>query len=413
MNKFRTGLWLRIAILNLFIVALLGTLMRYKIGFAFPWFDQKHLQHAHSHFAFIGWVTHLLYVLMVHALARNNPLLKVNKYMWLVIANLLSAYGMLFSFAAQGYKLVSIILLCVSVAVSYIFSVYMFSDLRKTGDKPYRSWFTAALWFNIISSLGTFSLGYMMATHNFDSKIHLASLYYYLHFQYNGFFFFACMGLLINRFQQILPGFKADNRIFWLFFFSCIPAYFLSVLWMKISAWVYVLVVISAIAQVWAWVMFLRDIKKAGSFIRKGIKLGYTLLLIVGLALSVKFLLQLGSVVPVVSKMAFGFRSVIIAYLHLILLAIISVFLITYLYLFHFLRINRTATVAVVLFVLGVYLNELILGVQGIASFSYTIIPFTNESLFGASALILLSMGLLFISQWGGTAITSPAEDKK
>lgn len=411
MNKFRTGLWLRFAILNLVIVALLGTIMRYKIGFSFPYLDQKHLQHAHSHFAFIGWVTHLLFVLMVHALSRDNPLLKVRKYEWFIIINLLSAYGMLFSFTTQGYSIFSIVLLCLSVAVSYIFSFSIFADLNKGGDQPYRYWFIAALWFNIISSLGTFSLGYMMATHNFDSKMHLASLYYYLHFQYNGFFFFACMGLLINRFRQILPGFRTGKNVFWLFFLSCIPAYFLSVLWMKMSAWLFALVVLAAIAQVWAWTRFLLDIKRSAPFRTSGFNAGYYLLLIVGLALSVKFLLQLGSVVPAVSKLAFGFRAVIIAYLHLILLAIISVFLITYLYLFNFLRVNRKTTTAVILFVAGAYINEIILGVQGIASFSYTMVPYANEALFGASALILGSGVLLFVSQRGGPAISYPHND--
>jgi hypothetical protein len=44
---------------------------------------------------------------------------------------------------------------------------------------------------------------------------------------------------------------------------------------------------------------------------------------------------------------------------------------------------------------MSVYLNEIILGIQGIASFSYTLVPYANESLFVVSAFILLSVGLL------------------
>ena len=58
--------WLKISLLNLLIVAILGLLMRYKIGFEFPFLDQKHLQHSHSHFAFSGWISHTLMVLMVY-----------------------------------------------------------------------------------------------------------------------------------------------------------------------------------------------------------------------------------------------------------------------------------------------------------------------------------------------------------
>ena len=52
MNDYLKEKWLHISILNLSIVALLGVIMRYKIGFEFPYFDQKHIHHSHSHFAF-------------------------------------------------------------------------------------------------------------------------------------------------------------------------------------------------------------------------------------------------------------------------------------------------------------------------------------------------------------------------
>jgi hypothetical protein len=38
--------WLKFSLINLLIVALIGLLMRYKIGFEFPFLDQKHLQHS-------------------------------------------------------------------------------------------------------------------------------------------------------------------------------------------------------------------------------------------------------------------------------------------------------------------------------------------------------------------------------
>ena len=63
--ELNTKFWLKISLLNLCIVASLGVLMRYKIGFEFPYLDQKHLQHSHSHFAFSGWLSHTLVVCLV------------------------------------------------------------------------------------------------------------------------------------------------------------------------------------------------------------------------------------------------------------------------------------------------------------------------------------------------------------
>lgn len=47
-------------------------------------------------------------------------------------------------------------------------------------------------------------------------------------------------------------------------------------------------------------------------------------------ALSLKFLLQLGSTYPPLSTLAFGFRPIVIAYLHLVLLGVITIFIIGY-----------------------------------------------------------------------------------
>ena len=394
-----SGTWGRISVFNLSIVALIGTLMRYKIGFEFPHFDQKNLQHAHSHFAFIGWVTHTLFVLMIRVLQQDLPQVNSKRYKWLVIGNLVCAYGMLISFACSGYSAVSIGLSTASIFIGYFFAIFYFSDLGKTADTPYRNWFTAGLWFNVISSLGTFTLAFMMASHNFNQKVHLASLYYYLHFQYNGFFFFVCMGLLFAYLKGFISV-QLNRRIFWIFFISCVPAYFLSILWMKVSPWIYSVIVLSAVAQVYAWFLLLKGGTQKWSEAVAHFKAGKYIFLIIVISLSAKFLLQLGSTIPIVGKLAFGFRPIIIAYLHLILLAIISVFLMAYMFLTGYLKTNRFALFSLICFVVGVYLNEIILGVQGIASFSYTSVPYANQMLFMVSAFIFLSLFLMLWSQF-------------
>ena len=403
MNSNKTALWLRIALFNLLLVALLGAIMRYKIAFSFPYLSQKHLQHAHSHFAFIGWVSHILIALMADALSRHLPGLNFRKYNRLILASLVCGYGMLFSFAAQGYGAVSITLSCISILISWAFAVVFLIDLRATASipaaAPVRRWFSAALLFNVLSAAGTFALGYMMATRNFDSELHLASLYYYLHFQYNGFFMFACFGLWFSRMPGLMPSYTQDKTVFWLFFLACIPAYLLSVVWMKMPMWLFAIMVLAALLQVIAWARFLLRTWKATQTMRHASRLALHLLLIVALATTAKFLLQLGSTIPALSKLAFGFRPVVIAYLHLILLAIISVFIVSYLYLFNFMRRSTVTKTGLVLFVIGVYFNEIVLGVQGIASFSYTMVPYANEMLFAIAALILVSILVLLVSQ--------------
>ena len=231
--------------------------------------------------------------------------------------------------------MISIAFSTLSIGVTFVFSYYYFRDLKWVAQNDLTTnWFKGALFFNVLSSVGTFYLAYMMATKNINQNDYLASIYYYLHFQYNGWFFFACMGLLVGLLQLKSSENTFYNRTFYLFFAACIPAYFLSTLWMNLPIWLFVLTVMSAIIQVYAWFKFLAIIIKTKRqlFLKYPTFLKY-LLYFIGAALSLKILLQLGSTIPALSQLAFGFRPIVIAYLHLVLLAIISLFL-----LFYFLR---------------------------------------------------------------------------
>ena len=407
---FNSKFWLKFSLLNLLIVALIGLLMRYKIGFEFPFFDQKHLQHSHSHFAFSGWISHTLMVLMIVFLEKKKVLLQAQddnreknienrffkKYSSILSANLICAYGMLVFFIIQGYGLFSIIFSTSSIIVSCVFAYYFVKDLKLISDDDLsKNWFKTALFFNVISSFGTFALAYMMISKNIHQNEYLASIYYYLHFQYNGWFFFACMGLLFS-FLQLKPSENSFfKRTFWLFFLSCIPAYFLSTLWWDLPIWIYLITVVAAFIQVYAWFRFLIIIiKTKREFLYNFPFFLRYILLFVAFALSIKFLLQLGSTIPVLSRLAFGFRPIVIAYLHLVLLAIISLFLLFYVYANHLIHFNRQIKIGVITFSIGVLLNEIILAIQGVASFSYTPIPYVNEMLFGAAIVLVIGIGI-------------------
>ena len=391
---FSTKFWLKFSLINLCIVASLGLLMRYKIGFEFPYFNQKNLQHSHSHFAFIGWVGHTIMVFIIHFLQKKLLVFNASKYNKLIVVNLICSYGMLISFIIQGYGLFSILFSTSSILVAYTFGYYFFKDAKQLDQKMLAiNWFKAAVLFNVISSLGTFYLAYMMVTKNIYQEEYLASIYYYLHFQYNGWFFFGCMGLLFDFLNLTTAENPFYKNYFKIFFVSCIPAYFLSTLWLNIPLWVYIITVIAAFAQVYAWFRLLTILskKKLETLQNFPFLLRY-ILWFVGFALSVKLLLQLGSTIPALSQLAFGFRPIVIAYLHLVLLAIISLFLLFYIYVNHFFYVGKSIKIGIFIFSLGVLLNEIVLAVQGIASFSYTVIPFVNQMLFGIAIIILIGI---------------------
>lgn len=397
----KSALWVRLAIINLCIVALLGTVMRYKIGFEFPYLDQKYIQESHSHFAFTGWITHTLFFLILIVLKNNLSNIHEKRYTGLIIANLLSAYGMLVAFLMQGYGPVSIFFSAISMLVSYVFSFFALRDIaRLPSTHPGKKWLWGAIWFGILSTIGTMVLSYMMATRQYDQATYLGSIYFYLHFQYNGWFLFACIGLFLDRYRHLSLDATLVRRSFNLFFLAGVPTFFLSTLWAKLPVWLFVIVVIAAFMQVIGWWYFVKLIMAIrtglSSLLPKGIAL---LLLVVGAALTVKIFLQLGSTIPEVSHLAFGFRPIVIAYLHLVLLLIITVFLLVFIYSSAWLKHNKTSSMALYGFTIGAILNEVVLAVQGIAAFSYTVIPLVNEALFFVAMLMLTSAFILLLSQ--------------
>ncbi len=389
--------WVRIAVINLAVVALLGTIMRYKIGFALPFLDQKFLQESHSHFAFTGWITHTLYFLLVNIFRSSLPSIDEKAYRLLILFNLLTAYGMLISFAIQGYGPVSIVFASLSIIIGYLFVWRALKDAGRLPDShPGKNWIKAALWFSVLSTLGTMVLSWMMATRQYDQETYLASVYFYLHFQYNGWFLFACFGIFLDYIRHFNLNARLVRYSFLFFGIAAIPAYFLSTLWADIPGWLYGAVIIAAFLQIAGWYYFIKLIREYLSQLRVSFsKLVLLLFLAVALALSLNLILQLGSTVPAISKLAYSFRPIVIAYLHLVLLLIISVFLLSFLYGTGLLRQNKPTRIALLIFAIGVILNEAVLAIQGIWSFSYTVIPYANEALFGIALLMLTSVLVL------------------
>ncbi len=388
--------WLRISLFNLMLIAAIGVILRYKIAFALPIIDQKHLLHAHSHFAFSGWISQVLMVLMIQYLARFTGDGIFKKYRLLLNINLFTAYGMLVCFFWQGYGLFSISFSTLSIINAYWFAIRYWKDLGALPKKTIsQHWFRAALLFYSISSVGAFSLAYMMANHIFRETWYLGAVYFFLHFQYNGWFFFAIMGLLSSRLELLMPETRIPRIVFWLFALACIPAYFLSALWMPIPWYIYLLVLLSALAQCAGWGLYIKHLLRYRNQIKEIFSLkAKPILLLAAAALTIKLLLQLGSTHPALSQLAFGFRPIVIGYLHLVLLGVISLFILGFIVSMNVGVRSPYFMKGLWIFVAGIMLNELLLMLQGITGLSYIMIPLINELLLGAAIVMLLGAAI-------------------
>ena len=182
-------------------------------------------------------------------------------------------------------------------------------------------------------------------------------------------------------------------------FVGCVIGVGLSVLYMKMPLWIFIVIIFGTIAQTIGTVKFYLVVKKNWPKVVLNFSaLQRFVLMYVGFAFFAKIVLQLGSTIPALSQFAFGFRNVVIAYLHLILLMCVSVFLINQILATNVFRITKPVTTGLKLLLLGIFLNEAVLGLMGIFSIKYISIPYTPQILLAVSLLMLVSLGIILVN---------------
>jgi hypothetical protein len=394
--------WIKLCLFNFLLVAVAGVILRYKITFSLPFLDQKNFLHAHSHFAFAGWLSQIIMVFIVQFLAENSLHINIKLYNKLLCANAITAYGMLATFPFQGYGLYSIIFSTLSVFASYFFIAIAWKDFNTLHKKQHITrWFKAGLFFLGLSSLGAFSLAYFMANHINGAAYYFGAVYFFLHFQYNGWFLFACFGLLFYQLEK--NGFTRvtafSKPLFNILFFTCIPCYLLSVLWMDLSPVIRIIAAITAMIQLLGIIYILKlFVESKEIFSLKLDDVNKIFWFMAMMAFIIKLILQSFSVVPSLSAYAFGFRPVVIGYLHLCFLGIFTFFILGNIFeYFHSIQ-KSIASRGAYIFVSGVILTESVLMLQGVFAITSNALVHADIILFAAAIVMLIGISSVFFS---------------
>lgn len=312
---------LRFSFMNLLVVALIGLLMRsFPFLNAFP-LEYKNILHGHSHFAFGGWVMPVLLALFLKTFPELAE--KVSYHHWRNIAVLMlaSAYGMLISFPLQGYKTVSITFSTLSITAGYYMAIKIWKAMKEIELKIPHRFIQWGLVYFVLSAIGPFATGPLIAMGKQGSPLYFDAIYFYLHFQYNGFFTFFVLAVLYKVLER--KGFAAHGKkVFWFFNLACVPTYALSILWNEPSFVFNLLGGVGAFLQFVGFVFLLKDVK---AMPWKKNRINFLLLLSL-VAFTVKLALQFFSAFPAIASLAYHQRNFVIAYLHLVLLGFISTF---------------------------------------------------------------------------------------
>ena len=400
--------WLRIALFNFSVVAFLGLFLRWFMVLPPVGFNYKYWLHAHSHAALLGWLYTAVFIALLRAYLPPAYRQK-QVYSWQFWSAQVAVAGMLFSFPVQGYALFSITFSTLHILINYWYVYQFLKDARRAGvaSGVHQVSFTfikAALFFLVLSTLGPWSLGPIMATGHSGSHLYYNAIYFYLHFQYNGWLSFAVFGLLfwlLERYE-LLFNLRQARRIFWLFFWSCLLGYSLSVLWIKPVLPVYYLAGGAALLQVAGLFLLLRLLYQQRKALLSLFNSWGRLLLLLSLtALTLKVIMQATTALPYMADLAYNIRNFIIGYLHLVLIGFITFFLFAFFIQQGQLQVQaRSSRWGLGIFLAGFVLSEALLFLQGIFFWmDGGMLPEYFKLLFGVSIFYPVGLMLLQVGQ--------------
>tara|TARA_R110002072_G_scaffold59514_3_gene151634 strand:+ start:61674 stop:62882 length:1209 start_codon:yes stop_codon:yes gene_type:complete len=332
-----------IALVYFFIVTLLGVLLR--SFFVTPIaLNYKYILHAHSHTALLGWIYLGLTTLIYKIFLTEAQKPKLYKRIFLV--SNFCILGMLVTFPIQGYALFSITFSTLFLIVTYWFTWFALKYVTLKFKNRF-SWklIKTSLYYLVISSIGPWAIGVIMATLGTGSIWYKTAIYFYLHFQYNGWFIITLLGILFFILEE--KGFQFDRRklgsIFIILNIGVVFTAFLSGLWFSPPLVFYVLGLFGALTQGLAFYelyLLLRNELSSMRIIFEP-KVFY-LLKIAGILLCAKLLLQVLSAIPYVADLAYQLKDFIIGYLHLVFLGVVITSLIAFLQYFKLIRLPKS-----------------------------------------------------------------------
>src|SRR5690606_33504993 len=341
----------RIPLIFFALSAAMGLLLRWHFVEPVGWITYTYWLHAHSHIMFLGWVSNVLYLIFVYNYVQEKWQTRYRRLFLVMQAMLV---GMVISFPMQGYGAFSIAFSTVHTICLVVFSFRLLADLRST-PSSISTWNTkASLIFFLISAVGPFAIAATGMLGLAQTQWYYFSVYYYLHFQYNGFFTFGALALFFHLLESRGVDFsREDAKIAgWFLAIACVPAYFLSTLWADPGVLFNAIGFVAGLLQVAFLLFFRRMVRLTGSSLRGQLgKVPTRVLALVLASLITKVMLQLLSAHGDIALLAGSNRSFVMAYLHLVLIGVISLTLISWYYLAGML--GKTSLLAIGLIIVG------------------------------------------------------------
>lgn len=398
--------YIHIPLLFFFITALTGVWMRsISIMPGLQIISYDHILHGHSHIAILGWLFFAILIIYLAFMWKHLPHKKEAK--WLLIISAIVTSFMFIAFLYQGYALYSIILSTLHIFTEYWAIIFIFKTITYHPDMPKTSRLfikTGAIML-FISSFGPFGLGAIASMGLRNSPLFEMAIYFYLHFQYNGWLYYMLIGFFILLLKQakIILNKQLLKWSFLIYTLAILPGFLLSILWYDLGRFAYLLSAIGGLGQfigvgLFLWALYIERQAFKKSFNQTFLYLSRFAFII----LLAKAMMELGLLIPSLSAIIYDTRHVVIGYLHLTLLGFISL---SVLALFIQLKLvpydKQVFLFGVNVFLIGFCLNEAVLFTSTLFTWlGYGTMPLHNSLLFIASLMILMSIAFMWLTHF-------------
>lgn len=387
-----------IALVNLLAAGIIGAILRAMFIWEVPFVRFRPWLHGHSHTALLGWLFLGTVIALIHDGGRGTLTGRLRS---LLTGLQVAVVAMLISFPIQGYGAVSITASTIHMVLAFwtLTIVWHVSLSWPThGSGRLTRWAVAMF---ALSTLGILAIGPIVATGNQGLEIYYWSVQFFLHFQFNGWFWFAAMALGARWAERQGFTLHMDTLTLGLWVVSAVLTYALAIAWSEPHPAVFGTVSLAVALQVWAavrtWKILLRLQARAHDLIP------FWARVMVGVALvsmAMKVLVQASVAVPAVAVMAFTIRHYVMGFIHMNTLGTMTMLLLAYAVVYTWCDLRQgLARMGLGLLIAGILLSELLLFVQGTFFWAgWGMISGHYWHMFLASALMPCGVGLMLLS---------------
>lgn len=197
MKVFLQRKWIIVAFVNFSVAGVMGLLLRLAPFVSMPWLNYRHMTHAHSHAAMMGWLYLAIFALFMHFFLSPQEQ-KKKKYQQAFVALQIAVVGMMISFPLQGYAAISISFSALHLLSSYLFLAFIWRNAQSSSKQPILL-LKMSIVLMALSTLGVYAMGPVTAKVGRMTDLYFLCIQFFLHFQFQGWFMFAIAALVMQQ----------------------------------------------------------------------------------------------------------------------------------------------------------------------------------------------------------------------